>query len=260
MSRRPPSGTSLTRRALLQRTLLGAAALGLTGCDRLSENESVMRLLGSAETLNLRAQRLLAGRESLAVEYPASMISPVFRPNGTVDPQTALYRQLAANDFADWRLTVGGLVQTPLELSLDTLRALPSRTQITRHDCVEGWSAIGQWTGPVLGDILEQAGVHRSARYVVFHCMDQPDGAHDYYESIDMVEAFHPQTLLAHSLNGEPLPVGNGAPLRLRVERQLGYKMAKYLKGITLVEHFDDIQGGKGGYWEDRGYTWYAGI
>ncbi|WP_445619780.1 molybdopterin-binding protein [Kushneria sp. Sum13] len=260
MSRRPPPEFSFSRRALLQRTLLGAAALGLVGCDRLSENDAVISLLDSAETLNLRTQRLLAGRESLAVEYPASMISPVFRPNGTVDPQTALYRQLAANDFADWRLTVGGLVRTPLELSLETLRGMPSRTQITRHDCVEGWSAIGQWSGPVLGDILEQAGVHASARYVVFHCMDQLDGEHDYYESIDMVEAFHPQTLLAHSLNDEPLPVGNGAPLRLRVERQLGYKMAKYLKGITLVEHFDDLQGGKGGYWEDRGYTWYAGI
>lgn len=260
MSRRPPSDVSLTRRTLLQRSLLGAAALGLTGCDRLSENDAVVSLLGSAETLNLKAQRLLAGRESLAVEYPASMISPVFRPNGTVDPQTAMYRQLAANDFADWRLTVDGLVRTPLELSLETLRMMPSRTQITRHDCVEGWSAIGQWSGPVLGDILEQAGVRPSARYVVFHCMDQLDGEHDYYESIDLAEAFHPQTLLAHSLNGAPLPVGNGAPLRLRVERQLGYKMAKYLKGITLVEHFEDIQGGRGGYWEDRGYTWYAGI
>ncbi|WP_457808807.1 molybdopterin-binding protein [Kushneria sp. EE4] len=260
MSRRQPSSPSLSRRTLLQRSLLGAAALGLTGCDRLSENDAIISLLSSAETLNLKAQRLLAGRESLAIEYPASMISPVFRPNGTVDPQTTLYRQHAANDFADWRLTVGGLVRTPLELSLETLRSMPSRTQITRHDCVEGWSAIGQWSGPVLGDILEQAGVHPSARYVVFHCMDQLDGEHDYYESIDMVEAFHPQTLLAHSLNNEPLPVGNGAPLRLRVERQLGYKMAKYLKGITLVEHFDDIQGGKGGYWEDRGYTWYAGI
>ncbi|MFC0267864.1 molybdopterin-binding protein [Kushneria aurantia] len=257
MSERNEDG--LSRRALLQRAALGAAALGLSGCDRLSQNDALLNLLGGAQALNMTAQRLLAG-DALAIEYPASMISPVFRPNGSTDPQTDLYRGYLANDFTDWRLEIGGLVDNPLSLSLAEIRAMPARTQITRHDCVEGWSVIGQWTGPVLGDVLARAGVQPQARYVVFHCMDQLNGRNFYYESIDMVAARHPQTLLAHSLNGEAVPVANGAPLRLRVERQLGYKMAKYLHGITLVEHFDDIQGGKGGYWEDRGYTWYAGI
>ncbi|WP_110669160.1 molybdopterin-binding protein [Salinicola halophilus] len=249
-----------TRRRFLKRAALGAATLGLTGCDRLSQNESVVDTLDLAEKLNLRVQRFLAGARGLAPEYPASMIDATFRPNGSTDPQASRYRELAANDFVDWRLTVDGLVETPLSLSLAELRALPARTQITRHDCVEGWSAIGQWRGPVLADLLDRAGVRDEARYVVFHCMDQLGGEDFYYESLDLVEARHPQTILAYSLNDETLPIANGAPLRLRAERQLGYKMAKYLSGITLVTDFDDIGGGKGGYWEDRGYTWYAGI
>ncbi|GHB33627.1 molybdopterin-binding protein [Salinicola rhizosphaerae] len=249
-----------SRRRFLQGTLIGATALGLGGCDRLSESPKVAETLDLAERLNLRVQRFLAGARGLAPEYPASMIDKTFRPNGSTNPQAARYRELAANAFADWRLTIDGLVDRPQSLSLSELRALPARTQITRHDCVEGWSAIGQWTGPVLADLLDRAGVQSAARYVVFHCMDQLGGEDFYYESLDLEEARHPQTILAYSLNGAPLPTANGAPLRLRAERQLGYKMAKYLSGITLVTHFDDIAGGKGGYWEDRGYTWYAGI
>lgn len=248
------------RRRFLQRAALGAATLSLAGCDRLSENERVVGTLDMAEKLNLRVQRFLAGARGLAPEYPASMIDETFRPNGSTDPQSNVYRELAANQFNDWRLTLDGLVDTPQSFSLSELRALPARTQITRHDCVEGWSAIGQWSGPVLADLLERAGVRAEARYVVFHCMDQLGGEDFYYESLDLVEARHPQTILAHSLNGEALPIANGAPLRLRAERQLGYKMAKYLSAITLVADFDDIGGGEGGYWEDRGYTWYAGI
>jgi DMSO/TMAO reductase YedYZ molybdopterin-dependent catalytic subunit len=127
---------------------------------------------------------------------------------------------------------------------------------------VEGWSAIGKWTGFPLAPVLAQARVKPAARYVVFRCAEPMEDTDDsnYYESIDMVDAYHPQTILAYGLNGAPLPVANGAPLRLRVERQLGYKMAKYLMSIELVESFDAIAGGKGGYWEDRGYEWYAGI
>ncbi|RKR03315.1 DMSO/TMAO reductase YedYZ molybdopterin-dependent catalytic subunit [Kushneria sinocarnis] len=250
----------LSRRMLLQRAALGAAAVTLGGCDRLSQSETMTRLLESGQALNMKTQRLLAGSDALAPEYPASMISPVFRPNGSTNPQTGLYQRHLASDFADWRLDIDGLVAQPLSLSLTELRSMPARTQITRHDCVEGWSVIGQWSGPVLEDVLQRAGVRPEARYVVFHCMDQLNGRDFYYESLDMVAARHPQTILAHSLNGETVPVANGAPLRLRVERQLGYKMAKYLRGITLVEHLDDIQGGRGGYWEDRGYTWYAGV
>ncbi|MGQ7245221.1 molybdopterin-binding protein [Salinicola sp. V024] len=248
------------RRRFLQRAALGVATLGLAGCDRLSRNDQVVKTLDLAERLNLRAQRFLAGERGLAPEYPPSMIDETFRPNGSTDPQASRYRQLAADQFRDWRLEIDGLVDGPLSLSLAELQAMPARTQITRHDCVEGWSAIGQWRGPVLGDLLERASVRPEARYVVFHCMDQLGGEDYYYESLDLSEARHPQTILAYSLNDEPLPIANGAPLRLRAERQLGYKMAKYLSAITLVTDFDDIAGGKGGYWEDRGYTWYAGI
>jgi DMSO/TMAO reductase YedYZ molybdopterin-dependent catalytic subunit len=136
-----------------------------------------------------------------------------------------------------------------------------SRTQITRHDCVEGWSAIGKWTGVPLSEVLALVRPKPAARYVMFYCADPMDAAGvKYYESIDMEDAWHPQTILAYELNGQRLPIANGAPLRLRVERQLGYKMAKYLMRIELVERFTHIGRGKGGYWEDDGYEWYAGI
>jgi DMSO/TMAO reductase YedYZ molybdopterin-dependent catalytic subunit len=249
-----------TRRQMLLR---GSAAFGgvlLGGCDRLSESPSFHRILSSAEQLTYRAQRLIIG-QSLAREFTRAELSPVFRSNGTARPGSALYNQLLENEFEDWRLMVGGAVNRPLALSLGALRAMPSRTQITRHDCVEGWSAIGQWTGVPLGHVLTQAQLAPEARFIVLYCADElerNDGG--YYESIDLVDAFHPQTLLAYELNGRPLPVPNGAPLRLRVERQLGYKQAKYLMRIDAVARLDGIGRGKGGYWEDRGYEWYAGI
>ena len=176
-------------------------------------------------------------------------------------PGTADYARLLADGFRDWRLEVAGLVRRPLALSLSQLQAMPQRTQITRHDCVEGWSAIGGWTGVPLRLVLAAAGgLAAGARYIVFHCYDT-FGSSPYYESIDLVDAFHPQTILAWALNGEALPVPNGAPLRLRVERQLGYKHAKYLKGIEAVASLAGVGGGKGGYWEDSSdYAWYAGI
>ena len=139
---------------------------------------------------------------------------------------------------------------------------MPNRTQITRHDCVEGWSAIAKWKGARLAALLDAARPKEQARFVVFHCADPmaPDGSDPYYESIDFDDAYHLQTILAYELNDAPLPVKNGAPLRLRVERQLGYKHAKYVMRIELVESFDKIAGGKGGYWEDNGYQWFAGI
>jgi DMSO/TMAO reductase YedYZ molybdopterin-dependent catalytic subunit len=156
------------------------------------------------------------------------------------------------------------MVMQPLSLSLAELMAMPARTQITRHDCVEGWSAIGQWRGVVLSHVLAMARVAPAARYVVFYCADDLDdsldGSGQYYESIDLIDAFHPQTLLAYALNGAPLDPAHGAPLRLRVERQLGYKQAKYITSIVLTDRLGAIKGGNGGYWEDRGYEWYAGI
>jgi DMSO/TMAO reductase YedYZ molybdopterin-dependent catalytic subunit len=177
-------------------------------------------------------------------------------------PDSAAYRALARSGFADYRLRVEGLVERPASLALAELRTLPSRTQITRHDCVEGWSAIGKWKGAKLSALLESVGVRSQARYVVFYCADpmEDDGTDLYYESIDMLDAMHPQTLLAYELNDKPLPIKNGAPIRLRVERQLGYKHAKYVMRLELVESFAHIAGGNGGYWEDQGYEWYAGI
>ena len=240
--------------------LAGLGAAFLAGCNRVAESDTGSKLLGAAEKWHKSAHRLLNNRQALAPEYPREAVSPFFRGNGTVDPKNGDYPAHAANGFADWRLEVRGLVETPLSLSLDNIRKLPQRTQVTRHDCVEGWSAIGEWTGPQLSLLLEAAGLKPEAQFIVFRCADRLAGG-DYYESIDLVDAFHPQTIVAHLLNGEPLPIRNGAPLRMRIERQLGYKHAKYLTAIEAVASLDQIGAGNGGYWEDRaGYQWYAGI
>lgn len=247
------------RRRFLRDALAMAGAVALGGCDKLSETGWAPKVLGSATGLSHAAQRVLS-RDAMAREYSEADISPVFRPNGSTDPQSPEYRTLAANGFRDYRLEVGGLVAHPLSLSLDDLRALPNRTQITRHDCVEGWSVIGKWTGVQLSHVLKMAQPTSAARYVVFRCYDTMDDDSEYYESLGFDDAYHPQTLLAWELNGKTLPIPNGAPLRLRVPRQLGYKMAKYLRRIDIVASFKDIEGGQGGYWEDQGYQWYAGI
>jgi DMSO/TMAO reductase YedYZ molybdopterin-dependent catalytic subunit len=172
------------------------------------------------------------------------------------------YQELAKSNFADWRLVVDGLVERPAQLLLSELRDMPARTQITRHDCVEGWSCIGKWKGVPLGELLDRVGLMPRAKYIVFYCADVLDdySGDNYYESLDLVDAFHPQTILAYEFNDRVLPIPHGAPLRLRAERQLGYKMAKYVMRIQAVEGFAQIGGGNGGYWEDRGYEWYAGI
>ncbi|MCW8807973.1 MAG: molybdopterin-dependent oxidoreductase, partial [Rhodanobacter sp.] len=201
-----------------------------------------------------------APSSAMATEYGEAEISAVFRPNGTTMPSTAAYRALLTNQFRDYRLQVDGLVDRPATLSIDDLKQLDTRTQITRHDCVEGWSVIGKWQGTLLSSLLDHVGVDPKARFVVFHCFDEMDPGVPYYESVDLAEARHPQTLLAFALNGQPVPVPNGAPLRLRVSRQLGYKQAKYIRRIELVHSFEAIGDGNGGYWEDQGYEWYAGI
>lgn len=246
---------------IARRTLLtGGAGLLLAGCDRVVQIPAARKILFAGEEMQRGLQRALMDRGALAPEFRPDQRSPVFRANGTYDPGTPEYKALAAGRFADWRLAVGGLVERPLSLSLADLRALPNRSQITRHDCVEGWSAIGQWTGPMLGNVLKAAGLRQAARYIVFTCADLYGGA-PYYESIDLIDAFHPQTILAWAMNGRPLDVPHGAPCRLRVERQLGYKHAKYLMRIDAVASLKGIGLGKGGYWEDRvDYDWYAGI
>jgi DMSO/TMAO reductase YedYZ molybdopterin-dependent catalytic subunit len=143
---------------------------------------------------------------------------------------------------------------------MDEIKQMPSRTQITQHSCDEGWTAIGQWTGIPLAHLLNMAQLQPEARYIVFHCLDQMTDSEFYYESIDLFDAFHPQTILAYGMNGGGLPVRHGAPLRLRVERQIGYKNAKYVTRVEAVDRLNMLGSGKGGYWPDRGYQWYAGL
>jgi DMSO/TMAO reductase YedYZ molybdopterin-dependent catalytic subunit len=255
------------RRRFLCQLGAGTSLVTLGGCDIfngvLETGDPVRDFLGKANVLTEDAQRAIQGPMPMAREYPVSAIREGQRPNGSTDPQTGDYLAVKNNGFAGYRLQVTGLVDKPLSLSLDELRAMPSRTQITRHDCVEGWSCIAQWTGVQLSRILDQAGIKPVARYVVFRCYDALSytlsGPSPYYESIDLIGARHPQTILAYALNGETLPIANGAPLRVRIEQQLGYKMAKYIRAIEIVDSFAKIAGGNGGYWEDQGYDWYAG-
>jgi DMSO/TMAO reductase YedYZ molybdopterin-dependent catalytic subunit len=259
-------GTRVGRRGFLKTGVVGAVAIACGGCDRLSAAPRFREFLAGAEGLTQRVQRALLWRQGLAREYSPADISETFRANGSQEA-TSLpprYVEDAASGFANWRLAVDGLVARPARFSLADLRGLPARTQITRHDCVEGWSCIGGWTGPQLSTVLDQVGLRPDARFIVFHCADElpryAGGTNPYYESIDLVDAFHPQTILAYAMNGTPLPLPHGAPLRLRLERQLGYKMAKFLTRIEVVDRFGHIGRGGGGTWEDDGYEWYAGI
>ena len=254
------------RRHLLRGAFAAAGAAMLSGCDKLSNNEAFVDTLKSAQRLSHAAAGVVAPRKAMAQEFSPADVAPVFRSNGSLNTGDADYVALRSTGFAAYKLIVGGLVEKPAEFTLDELKAMPARTQITRHDCVEGWSCIGKWKGVQLGAVLDLVQPKPEARFVVFRCYDSMDGpsldGHDsrYYESIDLDDAHHVQTILAYELNDMPLPVSNGAPLRCRVERQLGYKQAKYIQAIELVESFAQIRGGKGGYWEDEGYEWYGGI
>ena len=251
---------AITRRGLL---IAGAATVGstaLAGCDPLGGGFSMRPLLDFGQLLSLRAHRLLLAAQPLVREYTLADISPDFPPNGTEMPNGIDYFELMASQFVNWRLKVDGLVRNQLSLSLDEIKQLPVRTQITQHSCDEGWSAIGQWTGVPLGHLLGMSELKPEARYIVFHCLDEMEEGAFYYESVVLFDAFHPQTILAYGMNGDALPVRHGAPLRLRVERQIGYKNAKYVNRIEAVDRLDRFGGGKGGFWEDRGYQWYAGL
>lgn len=252
------------RRLFLAGAATAAGGLLLSGCDQLSQAPGFRKTLYTGEDLTMLVQRALLSPASMAREFTAAEISEDFKANGSTDPDDATYRALAAKGFADWRLEVGGLVERPASLSLADLRAMPARSQITRHDCVEGWSCIGKWTGVQLASVLSAAGLKPGARYILFTCADELektlDGSGRYYETIDLEDAFHPQTILAYAMNDQPLPVAHGAPLRVRVERQLGYKMAKYVMRVDAIEDFSSLGRGRGSFWADRGYEWYAGI
>jgi len=247
-----------------RRALLGSLAAGgglMSACSRIDDTAPARTVLDLTDRFTWRAQRLLLAGQPLVRELSVSQISKTFPTNGTILPVGDRYLRLMESEFRNWQLRVDGLVERPLTLSLAQLRALPARTQITMHNCDEGWSAVGQWTGVQLGRLLDLAGVRLSARYVVLHCMDriEADGM-PYYESIDLVDATHPQTILAYGMNGGDLPVGHGAPLRLRVERQIGYKNAKYIDRIQVVDRLSAIGKGRGGWWEDfERAPWYAG-
>lgn len=249
-----------SRRRFLAQSARMAGLFALTGCDALTGNESFRNVLGKTEKVTQRVQRLLTPTHALAREYTEADLSAVFPANGNTNPNNRAYDTLAENGFEDWHVSVTGLVKFPLHVSLDELKSLPARTQITRHDCVEGWSAIGKWRGVPLRELIERAQPVPSARYIVFHCADLDDDNVPYYESIALEDAYHPQTILAYDMNDQPLDIPHGAPLRLRIERQLGYKQAKYVMGLELTESLTGFGGGKGGYWEDQGYEWYAGI
>jgi DMSO/TMAO reductase YedYZ molybdopterin-dependent catalytic subunit len=259
---------SISRRHFLTAATLGGSTIALSGCDAfdnlLEGDNGVRDTIAKANDLTYRVQRLLFGRNALATEYTESDIRQPMRPNGDTAPEDPDYVALQADNFADYRLAVTGLVEKPLSLSLEELRNMPSRTQITRHDCVEGWSCIAKWTGVQLSRVLDEAKVKPEARYVVFRCFDTIeqtlDGGIKYYGSVDLVDARHPQTILAYGMNDKTLPIANGAPVRVRVERQLGYKMPKYLRSIELASSLKPFGQGHGGYWEDNGYDWYGGI
>ena len=213
--------------------------------------------LRAGDTLTYAAQRATLSPDSLATEYTLADIT-AFPAVGTVNPLAHkdpsvidAFQELSANQFANWTLQVEGAVARPREFSLAELKALPSRRQITRHTCEEGWSAIAQWTGVPLSTVLDTVGALPTARFVVFHAID------DIVDSLDMVDARHPQTIVAYGMNGGDLPVRHGAPLRLRVERQIGYKSIKYLTRIVVTEQFED-GGPKGDI--QNGWSWYNGI
>lgn len=252
--------TALKRRQFLKGAAGAASLVALAGCDNLTQSSWFPGILNKAEKLTDRVHRAITPANALAKEYTEADLSAVFPANGNTDPGTQDYAEMAKDDFADWDVQIVGLVQTPMSFSLAALKDMPARTQITRHDCVEGWSAIGKWTGIPLGDLMHKVQPLPNARYAVFHCADIDDEGTPYYESMAIQDCYHPQTILAYELNGKPLDIPHGAPLRLRFERQLGYKQAKYVERIELVESLDGIGGGKGGYWEDQGYEWYAGI
>jgi DMSO/TMAO reductase YedYZ molybdopterin-dependent catalytic subunit len=232
------------------------SASGLVGCGPVKDQltSSLHGVLDSVQGLN----RAIIGTRGRARLYTEADIDPVFRVNGLDTPSDTRYAAAARDNWGAYRLPVVGLVDRPHTFTLAELRALPQVVEITRHDCVEGWSVIGKFGGVPLATIVAMAQPQSSARYVIFRCFDKDESGTEYYESLDLHQAAHPQTLLALDLNGKPIDPDHGAPVRLRIPTQLGYKSAKWVRQIELAAAFPAQS--QGGYWEDQGYEWYGGI
>ncbi|MGB8989900.1 MAG: molybdopterin-dependent oxidoreductase [Candidatus Sulfotelmatobacter sp.] len=259
-----PSRVELSSRKLSRRKLIttglaataGVSAIGVAA--RLAQKYGLVPpdhggIYGLGETLTYASQRLLT-RHSLAREFSRSQISKPPFPNEMAPPSDA-FKRLQSGGFAGWRLTVNGMVSKPSSFSLDQLKSYPSRSQITMIQCEEGWSYIAEWNGVPLSHVLDAVQVHPQARYVVYFSIEP-----DWWESIDMADAMHPQTFLTYGMNGDELPVGNGGPLRLRVPRQLGYKNVKFLTHLTVTDNLKSFGKGLGSASPESGYAWYAGI
>jgi len=241
LAHRSPQVIKLERRLFLRQGLsLGALAL-LTGCD-ITEEENVQKTLSAMSRWNDGVQSAIFSPTRLAPEFPESMITKPF-------PFNAFYGEADAPvvDGKDYRLELSGLIRDKNSWGLPELYALPQTTQITRHVCVEGWSAIGKWSGVRFSDFLARIGADTTAKYIGFKCAD------DYYTSIDMATALHPQTQLTLRYGDEILPVKYGFPMKLRMPTKLGYKNPKHIKAIYVTNM------NPGGYWEDQGYNWFGG-
>jgi DMSO/TMAO reductase YedYZ molybdopterin-dependent catalytic subunit len=254
-----PVPSKFSRRKLITTGIAAAAGVGGLGvAARLAQKYGLVPpdhggIYGLGETLTYASQRLLT-RHSLAREFSRSQISKRPFPN-EIEPPTDEFKRLQAERFADWRVSVNGMVARPASFSLDQLKSYPSRTQITMLQCEEGWSYIAEWIGVPLSHVLDVVGVLPQARYVVYFSIEP-----DTWESIDMADALHPQTLLTYGMNGDELPVGHGGPLRLRLPRQVGYKNVKFITHVTVTDSMKGFGKGLGGASPEGGYAWYAGI
>lgn len=250
---------SISRRKLITGSLAAAAGVsGLAVAARVASHFGLIPpdsggIWGVGETLTYATQRVLMAHHSLAREFNRSEVSKVIPVSGD-PPKTDPFQRLLAGGFADWRLAVDGMVARPSMFSLDELKRFPSRSQITHQACEEGWSFIAEWTGVPVSSVLNLVGISPQAKFVVFYAFDES------WDSLDLPDAFHPQTLLAYNLNGQDLPTPHGAPIRLRVARQLGYKSVKYLSRITVTDSLKNIGKGLGSSSPEYGYSWYAGI
>jgi len=250
---------NLSRRKLITTGLAATAgASGLAVAARIAHRYGLIPpdhggIYGVGETLTYASQRMLTSH-SLAREFPRSQISKAPFANGK-PPQEETFKRLQAGTFADWRLAVDGMVDRPASFSLAELKSYPSRSQITHLACEEGWSFIAEWSGVPLAHVLNVVGALPQARYVVYFSIQR-----GWWDSVDMADALHPQTLVTYGMNGGELPVGHGGPIRLRVPRQLGYKSVKYITRLTVTDSLKGFGKGLGSAAPEDGYAWYAGI